>query len=141
LAKNKDYHREDKDGEVAKLKRHIRHLEKENTRIKSELRTYEKAFFKNITFLKEKTKNLSLEDLLRGAEEELNLQQIKEEKVQNFEDLQRKWKCFQCDQGVLKLIIVPSIGGGSRYFRKCSNPKCNHRTEVKEYTEEVEGVK
>jgi ribosomal protein S20 len=141
LAKNKDYHKEEKDGEVAKLKRHIRHLEKENTRIKSELRTYEKAFFKNITFLKEKTKNLSLEDLLKGAEEELNLQQIKEEKVQDFAQMQKKWACYTCEVGVMKLIIVPSIGGGSRYFRKCSNPKCKHRTDVKEYTEEVEGVK
>lgn len=134
------YEKEEKDGETAKLKRHIRHLEKENARIKSELRTYERVFHKNITFLKERTKGLSLEELIKGAQEELNLQEIKEEKSQKFEDMQKKWKCFKCDEGVMKLIIIPH-GGGSNYFRLCSNPKCKNRTEVKEYTEEVEGIK
>jgi len=138
---NKDYKKEQKDGEIGKLKKHIRHQDKEIARLKSELRTYEKAFNKNITFLKERTRTLSLDDLLKGAQEELNLQQIKEETVHKFEDLQKKWKCFECDGGIMKLIIVPSIGGGSRYFRRCSNPKCKNRTDVKEYTEEVEGLK
>lgn len=138
---NKDYKKESKDGEVAKLKKHIRHQDKEIAKLKSQIKTYDRAFNKNITFLKEKTSTLSLDELLKGAEEELNLVQIKEDKVQNFEEMQRKWQCFECLHGVLKLIIVPSIGGGSRYFRRCNNPKCSHRTEVKEYTEEVEGVK
>lgn len=138
--KHKTYEKEEKDGETARLKRHIRHLEKENARIKSELRTYERVFNKNITFLKERTKGLSLEELIKGAQEELNLQEIKEERSQKFEDMQKKWKCFKCDEGVMKLIIIPH-GGGSNYFRLCSNPKCKNRTEVKEYTENVEGIK
>lgn len=138
---NKDYRKEEKSAEIGKLKKHIRHQDKEIARLKSELRTYEKAFNKNITFLKERTRTLSLDDLLKGAQEELNLQQIKEETAHKFEDLQKKWKCFECDGGIMKLIIVPSIGGGSRYFRRCSNPKCKNRTDVKEYTEEVEGLK
>lgn len=131
---------EEKDGEVGKLKRHIHHLEKENKKLKSELRTYERVFSKNITFLKEKTRGLSLEDLIAGANAELNAQQITEEKVQKFEDLQRKWQCYKCSEGVMKLIVIPH-GGGSKYFRLCSNPKCKNRTDVKEYTDEVEGIK
>ena len=134
---NKHCEKEEKDGNTAKLKRHIHHLEKENKKLKSELRTYERVFAKNITFLKEKTRGLSLEDLISGANAELNAQQITEQKVQNFEDMQKKWKCFQCEEGLLKMIIIPR-GDGNSYFRQCNNLKCKHRTELKEYTEEVD---
>lgn len=136
--KSKDYPSEEKSSEVKKLKAHIRHQDKEITRLKSELRTYEKAFKKNIVFLKEKTKELSVEELVKGAEEELNLKEIKENKKNLFEELQRKWKCFQCNEGVLRLIIVPG-GESNRYFRRCSI--CEYRTPVKVYTESVEGLK
>lgn len=135
---NRNYDNEEKSGEIARLKKRIHHLEKENTKLKSELRTYEKAFHKNIVFLKEKTNDVSLEDLIRGANAELALKDIKKEVVNNFEDLKKKWQCFQCQEGVLKMIVIPNGLGGSRYFRRCSNPKCAHRTDVKEYTEEVD---
>lgn len=134
---NHDCHKESKDGEVGKLKKHIRHLENEITQLKSQLRTYDRVFSKQVTFLKEKTRGLSLEDLITGANAELNLQQIKEEKIVNYEDLKTKWKCFQCSVGVLKMIVIPR-GDGNTYFRQCSNPKCRHRTDIKEYTEEVD---
>lgn len=129
--------KEPKDGEVSKLKKHIRHLEKENSQLKSQLRTYDRVFTKNVTFLKEKTRGLSLEDLIIGANAELNLEQIKEEKVNSFQDLQKKWQCFQCEVGILKMVIIPR-GDGNSYFRQCSNPKCRHRTDMKEYTEAVD---
>lgn len=137
----KDFPSEEKSGEVAKLKRHIRHQDKEIARLKSELRTYERVFAKNITFLKQRTEDLTVEELIAGAEKELTLRQIKDESVQNFEDMQRKWKCFECSEGVMKLIIIPKGYGTSNYFRKCSNPKCKNRTDVKEYNETVEGIK
>ena len=129
--------KEAKDGEVGKLKKHIRHLVKENNLLKSQLRTYDRVFSKNVTFLKEKTRGLSLEDLIIGANNELNLEAIKNEKVNTYEDLQRKWKCFSCEVGLMKMIIIPR-GDTNAYFRKCTNPKCGHRTEAKEYTEEVD---
>lgn len=136
----KDYPSEEKSGEVARLKRHIRHQDKEIARLKSELRTYERVFNKNITFLKEKTHNLSLEELIAGANAELTAQQITEEKVNKYSDLERKWKCFQCGDGVLKLIIIPR-GLENAYFRKCSNKDCDHRTPAKTYTEDIDGIK
>jgi hypothetical protein len=137
MGKSKDYPREEKSAEVRKLKDHIRHQDKEIARLKSELRTYDRAFQKNLVFLKEKTKDLNLEDLLKGAEEELTLKQIKDDKKDRFSEIQRKWKCHHCDDGILRLIIVPGIES-NRYFRKCS--MCVHRTPVKEYTEDVEGI-
>ena len=129
--------KEPKDGEITKLKKHIRHLEKENSLLKSQLRTYDRVFSKNVTFLKEKTRGLSLEDLIIGANAELNLEAIKNEKVNNYEDLQKKWKCYECEVGVMKLIIIPRADSNA-YFRKCSNRDCSHRTEAKVYTEEVD---
>lgn len=129
--------KEEKSGEVGKLKKHIRHLENEISQLKSQLRTYDRVFSKNVTFLKEKSRGLSLEDLIIGANAELSLQEIKEERIHNFEDLKDKWQCFECKVGVLKMIIVPR-GDGNSYFRQCSNPKCRHRTPVKEYTEDVD---
>jgi hypothetical protein len=134
---NKNLEKESKSGEVTKLKKHIRHLENEITQLKSQLRTYDRVFSKNVTFLKEKTRGLSLEDLIIGANAELNLETIKEEKVNNFQDMEKKWKCFQCQVGILKMIIIPR-GDTNSYFRQCNNPKCKHRTDVKEYTEEVD---
>lgn len=133
----KDYPREEKDGEVARLKRHIRHLEKENKQLKSECRSYEKALSKNITFLKERTNTLTLEDLIKGANEELNLQQIKKESFDSFENMKKKWACYECEAGIMKFIVVPH-GEMQHYFRKCSNPKCTNRTEAKELTETVD---
>lgn len=135
---NRNYDTEEKDGRLASLKKRIHHLENENKKLKSELRTYDRVFNKNITFLKEKTRGLSLEDLIQGAQEELNLEQIKSTKVHKYEDMEAKWKCFQCSVGVLKMIIIPRGDNGNSYFRRCSNPKCAHRTELKEYTEEVD---
>lgn len=139
--KHKTFNKEEKDGETAKLKRHIRHLEKENTRLKSELRTYEKVFARNITFLKQRTEDLTVEELITGAEKEFTLRQIREEKAQTYEQLQEKWRCHSCSVGVMKLIIIPRGSGTSNYFRKCNNTDCKNRTQVKEYNETVEGLK
>ena len=134
---NKNLEKESKSGEVTKLKKHIRHLENEITKLKSQLRTYDKVFSKQVTFIKEKSRGLSLEDLITGANDKLNLEQIKEEKVTKYEDLKKKWECHTCKIGVMKLIIIPH-GITSAYFRKCSNPRCANRTEAKVYTEEVD---
>ena len=135
--KSKDYPNEEKSSEVKKLKAHIRHQDKEIARLKSELKTYNRAFEKNITFLKEKTESLTVEELIEGVEEEMTLKEIKDDKKDRFSELQRKWKCWKCDDGILRMIIVPGIET-NRYFRKCS--RCSNRTIVKEHTNEIEGV-
>lgn len=133
----KIHRKEPKDGEIKKLKAHIRHQDKEIARLKSELKTIERAFSKNIVFLKERSNELSIEDLIRGADEEMSLKEIKDDKKDRFEELKRKWSCRKCDEGILRLIIVPGLEY-NRYFRKCSI--CSNRTRVKEHTNEVEGI-
>ena len=129
--------KEPKDGEVAKLKKHIRHQDKEIARLKSELRSYEKALSKNIMFLKERTNDLTLEDLVKGANDELNLQQIKKATFDNFDAMKKKWCCYKCELGIMKFITIPR-GETIHYLRKCSNPKCDNRTELKELTDDVD---
>ena len=131
---HKEPKKEAKDGEVQKLKRLIRRLEQENRHLKSQLRTYEKAYEKTVVFLQQKTSDFDLEELIDGANNDLNIKEIRQEKKLKFEDLKAKWKCFKCNEGVMRLIIIPD----NRYFRKCST--CTHRTETKEYEELPEGI-
>lgn len=138
MGKSKDYIKEEKDAETRKHKAHVRKLEAEISKLKSQLRTYDRAFQKNVVFLKEKTSDLTVEELIKGAETELSLKEIKDDKNDRFSELQRKWACHKCNEGILRLIITPG-GETNRYFRKCS--MCPHRTAVKEYTENVEGIK
>lgn len=130
--KSKDIKKEPRDGEIKKLKAHIRKLDKEISRLKSELKTYSRAFDKNIMFLKNQTKRFSVEELIEGAEVDLTLEEIGIEKENTFKAMEARWKCWKCDEGVLKMIIVPS----SRYFRKCT--LCENRTETKELTDDVD---
>ena len=134
-SKHKEFNKEPKDGEISKLKRRIARLEKENSVLKSQLRTYDKVFEKNIKFLKAKTDEFSLDELIQGAQDQQNLAEIREEKRYKFEEMKKKWLCYKCNEGVLKLMIVP----GNKYFRKCTI--CDNRTEAKEYNDDVEGIR
>lgn len=135
MAKSKDIIKEPKDGEVRKLKNHIHHLENEIKKLKSELKTYDRVFSKQVTFIKEKSRGLSLEDMLEGAQSKQTLDEIVEGKKNTFDNMKKHWGCHDCD-GVFKLIIVPN----NRYFRRCS--LCEKRTEIKSYEEgeQPEGV-
>jgi hypothetical protein len=134
LANNKDFKKEEKSGLEKKLKGQIRRLEHEVKRLKSELRTLEVALGKNVLFLKSKTKQYTVEELIQGAQEEMNLDQIGNAKEHTFNALAERWRCYVCNEGLLKLIIVP----GERYFRKCTTKDCKQRTEVKILTEDTD---
>lgn len=132
MANNKDYPKEDKSANEKRLKGQIKRLEHENKRLKSELRTLEVALGRNVMFLKNKTKQYTVEELIQGAQDEMNLEQIGESKDKTFDANIERWKCRKCSDGLLKLIIVPS----NRYFRKCNS--CTHRTEIQELNDEVD---
>lgn len=135
--KPKAQYREEKDGTIQKLKDANRRLKSENMRLKSEIATYEAAFKKNIEFLKGKTKDLKLEELLEGAKKEQTLKQIEDTKEETYQEHKAKWKCFQCGQGVMKITVITRIDG-KHYFRRCNQNGCNHRTELKPFTDDVE---
>lgn len=80
----KEPKKEYKDGELNKLKRRIKRLEKENTRLKSELNSYEQAFKKTTRFLKDHTDDISLEDLVQAAKQDKSLRKVEKEHVESL---------------------------------------------------------
>lgn len=142
MAKNKhlSYPEKERDGEIKRLKDALKRKEKELEKLKSELKTYEAAFQKNIQFLKGKTKDLSLQELLDGAKKERNLKEIEVDKEIKFKELEEKWKCHKCGIGVMKLIVY-NRPDGKWYLRKCNQGKCENRTDAKPFHDQVEGIK
>lgn len=132
-------HREEKDGEVQKLRNTIRRLQSDIRKLKSELTTYEAAFQKNIQFLKGKTKDLTVTELIAGAKKEQTLAQIENNKELTFKEMEKRWKCHRCNEGVMKITVI-NRQDGKWYFRSCTNVtgKCKHRTELKPFNEDVE---
>lgn len=70
---------------------------------------------------------------LKNIKEFISSQKQKEAK----KALEEKWKCDKCELGRLKLIKIPQ-GPNLMYFRKCSNIKCQKKTRIKPYHNEVE---
>lgn len=130
-------YKESKDGEVEKLKNANRRLKNDIIKLKSENETYRIAFEKNIQFLKGKVKDISLEELVAGAKKDQPLEKIEQVKEETYQEHKAKWKCFQCNEGVMKITVI-SRQDGKFYFRKCNQPKCSNRTELKPFTEDVE---
>lgn len=138
--KHRAGYKEEKDGEIGKLKATIRRLTSDNKQLKSQLATYEQAFQRNITFLKGKTKDLTVEQLIAGAKKDQNLTEIEHTEEVTFKQMEEKWKCHSCNTGIMKIIIVPRHDG-KWYFRHCSNQACKKRTDLKQYHDKVEGIK
>jgi predicted nuclease with TOPRIM domain len=76
----KDY----KDGELNKLKRRVKRLEKENQRLKSENNAFEQAFKKTTKFLEDHTEDISLEDLIQASKQDKNLRKVEKEHVESL---------------------------------------------------------
>lgn len=134
------YAEKERDGEVKRLKDANRRLKSENEKLKSELKTYEAAFQKNIQFLKGKTKDLTLQELIDGAKKEQDLKSIEVQKEVTFKEMEQKWKCFKCGTGVMKIISYMRPDG-RWYIRKCTNDKCTNRTNAQPWSDNVEGLK
>lgn len=110
----KDY----KDGELNKLKNRIKRLEKENNRLKSELKAYDQAFKKTTKFLKDHTDEISLEDLIEAAKDGKSLKEVEE--VPNVQNL-----CPRCFSPIKKLQK-------SKVGEIVVCTKCDYRTVVKD---------
>ena len=76
--KRKEPKKSYKDSELNKLKKRIYKLEKENSRLKSELNAYEQAFRKTSRFLRDSLDEISLEDLIEAAKSDKSLKEVKE---------------------------------------------------------------
>ena len=89
--------REAKDGEIQKLKRRIKRLEKENERLRSEIKTLEA--FRDLTsdYIDGKLEGVPVEKVIRGVEKKQKLSNIKKPDV-------IKEICTKCLKGELKKV-------------------------------------
>jgi membrane-anchored glycerophosphoryl diester phosphodiesterase (GDPDase) len=133
--KHQTYPEKERDGEISRLKNANKRLKSENEKLKAEIKTYEAAFQKNIYFLKGKTKDLSLQELLDGAKKEQSLKSIEDKKEMTFKDMESKWKCFKCGTGVMRIIMFNKLNE-KWYLRKCSF--CENRTNAQKLDDNVE---
>jgi len=131
--------KEPKSSEEKKLKSIIRRLESDKRQLLSEVKTLTDAFHKNVQFLKGVSKDLTVEELIVAAKNDLTLKEAKEKKEDTIDDMIKKWECHSCGTGIMKLIILPRHDGDF-YFRACNSPKCQNRTKLKPYNTEVTGV-
>ena len=107
--KHRTYPAENNEKERA-LRKKIKELEKENDRLKSELKTLNKAFSKTAAYLKGNTDNVSVEKIIEGVKAEKTLVEIQ---IEN--------RCPSCKQGQIKSSRLPfgrieicSVGCGWR---------------------------
>ena len=111
--------REEKDGELQKLKNRVKRLEKENDRLKSELNSYEQAFKNTSKFLRDNTKEISLDALIKAAKEGASLKQVR--------DSELKRVCKFCMSQNVHVSEVPS--GKLVLCRDCSKTNIEKKSE------------
>lgn len=107
----------------------LQKLKRENDRLKKSISSLRKQLSRVDLDRYENLKDL----LYKQADEELN-----ERIVEAKKKLKKKWECFICRIGFMKIHTV-SRRDGLRYYRKCTN--CDNRTKMKQYNDKVEGLK
>jgi len=106
----------------------IRRLKMENQKLKKQMSKLRKQLSRI-----DIDRYSNLKDMLEAqAAEDSNF----DAKV-DLEDLKQKWICHECKEDHLRVIIVPRADG-LFYMRKCAS--CDHRTRLKKYTDEVDGI-
>lgn len=108
--------------ETQRLKREVQMLRKQISSLRKQLSRIDVDRYQNVCEL------LQAHD--RQEEEAQNINKL--------EDLRKKWECFECEGGFLKLVLITKVGEPF-YFRRCSN--CGKKTRLKKYTDDVEGIR
>jgi DNA-directed RNA polymerase subunit M/transcription elongation factor TFIIS len=111
--------KESKSGEVQKLKRRIRYLEKKNERLISEIKTLEA--YKELTneYIGGELDGVPVERVIKGVQKKQKLKKVKEK-----ED--KEVPCPKCHNKAVK--VLPYRSGN---IKVCGNAKCDYRETVK----------
>lgn len=96
-------------------------LKHENKKLKKQVSTLRKQLSKLDIDRYENIKDI----VARHHQEDVNDKLLEEKKK-----LKKKYKCFDCEEGVLELKSFSRMDG-LFYFRKCTD--CNNRTKMKPY--------
>lgn len=115
MGKRRNYDSKEYD-QLQKLKKENKSLKKQLSALKKQVQRLDLDNYKHIREL--------IED-----EEEEPLPVINEKEA---------WKCWECNEDVIRLIIFERQDG-TFYFRRCQT--CGHRTKVQKYNDKVKGIK
>lgn len=105
----------------------------------SDIRTLQKALDESVVYIDDRLADIPVEDIVKyfNKKRRGGLDEVRETVEKSKEDLKKKWQCFSCGEGYLRLIII-NRPDGRHYFRSCNC--CDKRTKIKRYTEDVEGA-
>ena len=109
--------REAKDGHLEKAKRRIKRLEKENARLKSEVRTLEGFRDVASTYIDGKLDGVPVEKVIKSVQKKMTLKQTSPDVIKEC--------CPECITAELKVLAYP---GGK--IKVCGN--CKFRATVKD---------
>lgn len=109
----------------------VQKLAHENRKMKKEINRLRHLLSKQVS---NPNYNVEIED-----SEEHSLESEIEKKEKEINKLKEIWKCHMCSEGFLEIAKYPKIGE-TWYYRKCSNPRCDHRTKSQKYTDNVKGI-
>ena len=108
--------KEAKDGQTEKYKQRIKRLEKEVRELKSKNKTLEAAFEKTVKVLKGSVEDITVQELIDGANNGQSIKEVKEESKHEGEN------CPECSE---ELKIMPIRGGE---IAVCGN--CTYRRKI-----------
>lgn len=90
---NRNYENDGKEDKTKALQKKIKDQEKEINRLKSELKTLNKAFQKSAAYMSSQSKPLTVEALIKAADKNQTLEQAKQEQEKEGpEDVREKIK-------------------------------------------------
>ena len=112
----------DKEASVLqKLKTENKMLKRQLARIRKQLERVDLEHYENV------------KEIVDKHEKEYQEVQFQEE----TEQLEKRWKCFECVDGVMRLKIL-TRRDGLKYYRMCDC--CSNRTKAKPYNKRIQGV-
>jgi predicted nuclease with TOPRIM domain len=114
IRKQSPLHKEEKDGEVKRLKNALRRMERENNQLKAELKTLEVYFKKTQTFVKGYTEDNTVQELISAAKDGKTLKKMKDEQL-------AEKTCPQCGGDDFKVNTLPfgimKLCNGCKYVK------------------------
>jgi len=126
---------------ISSLKSKLNQKDKKISRLLTDLKTLQQGFDSSIVYVNDELSDIPVEDVVRyfNNKNKPKVSEIKKSQETPLQELKDKWNCHKCGSGYLKLIIM-SRPDGKKYFRCCSNGKCKNRTDVKNWSPEIQGV-
>lgn len=113
--------KEEKDGNISKLKARVRRLEKDKKELISKVNTLEQVLKRNFEVLKGSVEDLSVEELIEAAKNDKTIKEAKKDAKKPVEN--NPEMCPKCEQQTLKIMEI-------RNGKICICSNCSYRSKM-----------